>query len=287
MEKSRLQTWLDIAVSGIRFAPDRKKVEEELRAHLEDKVCELQQFYHLDQDAAEARALELMGSAEDIRQDMARIHDKPWLGWLWLVTQFLVVGILSLCVLMVWEHGTMFLAGEISPNETVAERMRDPLYWFRFQERVEVEVTFLEVPEVEIGQYEIVPVAGEVWQYNPNGEGGYHIAYIELEVRFDRPWEQPYYVFRRLEAEDDCGNTYAASDEKYVAAEETLVPWQSQIDRVEVYTGESGSNFVRYQCFVHEVSRDATELRLYCDFLGNELSIPTKLEGRSETWVKS
>ena len=287
MEKSRLQTWLDIAVSGIRFAPDRKKVEEESRAHLEDKVCELQQFYHLDQDAAEARALALMGSAEDIRQDMARIHDKPWLGWLWLVTQFLVVGILSLCVLMVWEHGTLFLAGEISPNETVAERMRDPLYWFRFQERVEVEVTFLEVPEVEIGQYEIVPVAGEVWQYNPNGEGGYRIAYIELEVRFDRPWEQPYYVFRRLEAEDDCGNTYAASDEKYVAAEETLVPWQSQIDRVEVYTGESGSNFVRYQCFVHEVSRDATELRLYCDFLGNELSIPTKLEGRSETWVKS
>ena len=28
MEKSRLQTWLDTAVSGIRFAPDRKKVEE-------------------------------------------------------------------------------------------------------------------------------------------------------------------------------------------------------------------------------------------------------------------
>lgn len=90
-----------------------------------------------------------------------------------------------------------------------------------------------------------------------------------------------------MKAEDDCGNTYVANDEKYVAAEETLVPWQSQIDRVEVYTGESGSNFVRYQYFVHEVSRDATELRLYCDFLGSELSIPTKLEGRSKTWVKS
>ena len=132
MEKSRLQTWLGTAVSGIRFAPDRKKVEEELRAHLEDKVCELQQFYHLDQDAAEERALERMGSAE-----------------------------------------------------------------------------------------------------------------------------------------------------------ESLVPWRAQIDRVEVHTGESGSNFVRYQCFVHEVSREATELRLYCDDLGTELSIPIKLEGRSETWVKN
>ena len=87
--------WLDEAVKGIRFGPDRAAVRAELEAHLEDKAADLQRIFPdmLPEDA-EARALEDMGDPAEIGKELARIH-RPWLGYLWRASKW--IAILFLC----------------------------------------------------------------------------------------------------------------------------------------------------------------------------------------------
>ena len=89
MAEKNMQDWLNTAVSGIRFKLDREAVEEELREHFEDKMADLQRFYHLSPEEAEEMALNQMGDAEEIGREMARIH-KPWWGVVWTVTRVLL-----------------------------------------------------------------------------------------------------------------------------------------------------------------------------------------------------
>ena len=96
MAEKRIKDWLNTAVSGIRFKPDRAAVEQELREHLEDKIEDLQRFYHLSREEAEEMALGQMGDAEKIGREMAKIH-KPWLGYLWELSRVLA----WLCVILV------------------------------------------------------------------------------------------------------------------------------------------------------------------------------------------
>ena len=105
--EKRMQDWLNTAVSGIRFGPDRKAVEEELRGHFEDKVADLQRIFHISQEEAEEMALERMGNAEKIGREMAKIH-KPWLGYLWEMSRVLAWLCIILAVVLAiggnWEN---------------------------------------------------------------------------------------------------------------------------------------------------------------------------------------
>ena len=102
MERGNLpiDRWLDQAVSGIRFGPDRAAVRAELEAHMEDKAADLQRIFPgISREEAEERALSEMGDPAEIGKKLARIH-KPWLGWLWAVS----------CVLL-WIAGIMLALG--------------------------------------------------------------------------------------------------------------------------------------------------------------------------------
>lgn len=80
--------WLDTAVSGIRFGPDRRQVRRELAAHLEDKEAGLRRsFPDIPEAEAQERALSAMGDAEALKQELAKIH-RPWLAWLWTVSRW-------------------------------------------------------------------------------------------------------------------------------------------------------------------------------------------------------
>ena len=79
--------WLDTAVRGIRFRPDRRAVRAELAAHLEDKTADLGRIFpDLTEEELRDRALAGMGSAAEIGKELARVH-RPWLGWLWRISQ--------------------------------------------------------------------------------------------------------------------------------------------------------------------------------------------------------
>ena len=89
-QKRNMEHWLEAATSGIRFKPDREAVKEELRGHFEDKVADLQRFYHISPEEAEGMALERMGDAKKIGAELAKIY-KPWLGYLWRLSQAMAV----------------------------------------------------------------------------------------------------------------------------------------------------------------------------------------------------
>ena len=87
-------SWLDTAVGGIRFGPDRAAVREELEAHMEDKAADLQRIFPgISREEAEERALSEMGDPAEIGKKLARIH-KPWLGWLWRASGVLLALVL-------------------------------------------------------------------------------------------------------------------------------------------------------------------------------------------------
>lgn len=93
MERSgqEWEVWLKLAVGGIRFKPDRTAVRSELEAHLEDKRTDLQRIFpELSSEEVERRAVESMGDAWEVREQLAKIH-KPWLGYLWRLSQVLAV----------------------------------------------------------------------------------------------------------------------------------------------------------------------------------------------------
>ena len=45
MDDYTFQAWLDTAVRGIRFGPDRRAVRSELAGHLEDKAADLRRIF--------------------------------------------------------------------------------------------------------------------------------------------------------------------------------------------------------------------------------------------------
>ena len=71
-ENMALLRWLETAVSGIRFKPDRLAVRAELYAHLEDKALDLQRIFpDIDPDEARDRALSAMGNPEELKKELA------------------------------------------------------------------------------------------------------------------------------------------------------------------------------------------------------------------------
>ena len=113
MDDKSFQAWLDTAVKGIRFGPDRRAVRSELAGHLEDKAADLRRIFpDLTDEEARERTLAGMGDAAEVGKQLARVH-RPWLGYLWRASQVL----LALC--LVWYLGFNISLGDDGwPGET-------------------------------------------------------------------------------------------------------------------------------------------------------------------------
>nr|WP_325195509.1 permease prefix domain 1-containing protein [uncultured Oscillibacter sp.] len=98
--------WRDSVVRQMRFKPDRAIVAEELTAHYEDHVKDLERLGY-DRSLAESRALDAMGDAEEIGRALDKAH-RPWLGWLWLVSRW---GVIACAVLIAFFCSTGSFAG--------------------------------------------------------------------------------------------------------------------------------------------------------------------------------
>ena len=69
------RAWLDRATEQIFRHPDCGAVERELLDHLEDKATDLMRIFPgLTREEAEQRALEEMGAAEELGEELARVH---------------------------------------------------------------------------------------------------------------------------------------------------------------------------------------------------------------------
>lgn len=68
------EKWIDAVLHEIRFAPDRRKIRQELLEHMEDRMEEYED---------EERVLQSMGDPVELGRELNQEH-KPWLGWIWL-----------------------------------------------------------------------------------------------------------------------------------------------------------------------------------------------------------
>ena len=99
------EDWLDTAVSGIRFAPDRAEVREELRAHISDKMDDLERIFPgIPPGELRERALAGMGDPEELKTALARVH-RPWLGYLWRASQVILAVALFLAAALTVKWG--------------------------------------------------------------------------------------------------------------------------------------------------------------------------------------
>ena len=92
MTTNRSMAWLREAVGGIKFPPDRRKVEKELYAHIMDRNRDFLRSGCTEREADE-KVCAAMGDPVEVRRDLAAIH-RPFWGYAFLFLRILVVGIL-------------------------------------------------------------------------------------------------------------------------------------------------------------------------------------------------
>ncbi|MEY8259152.1 hypothetical protein AALA80_02280 [Oscillospiraceae bacterium 50-60] len=116
--RDEFQIWVDAVCEQVRFWPDRKGIEKELRIHYEDHCRALERLNYEPKLAAE-RSLRAMGNAQEVGWALDRIH-KPWLGWLWKFSE----GTLLMLVLIV-----LWLTVSAGGVEQLIFRTRQQLEW--------------------------------------------------------------------------------------------------------------------------------------------------------------
>ncbi len=99
--------WCRRATETIAYRPDRKRAFAELRAHLED-AYEVHASRGLSPDEAEQKALESMGSAQEVAAKMAAVY-KPFWGNVIKASQIMLVILLVFSLIPIWKHFTVLL----------------------------------------------------------------------------------------------------------------------------------------------------------------------------------
>lgn len=134
--------WLNTATAKIRFAPDRKAVQQELSDHIAD----LQERYiekGMDEESAESAALQAMGDPEAIAADLGCIH-RPWLGYLWWTSKALLIAAAGLCIVL-------------SAMQVFRNSVQTPLYHLPGWEIYDYLTWKFEIVYGETEQYELIP----------------------------------------------------------------------------------------------------------------------------------
>ena len=116
--RNSFQIWVNAVCEQVRFRPDHRRIEFELRDHYEDHVRDLLRLGR-PRELAEERALAAMGNAQEVGRALDKVH-KPWLGWLWEASRALAL------VLAVLAAVTLFWTAGLN---SLAERTIDELTW--------------------------------------------------------------------------------------------------------------------------------------------------------------
>ena len=216
--------WLETAVGGIRFKPDREAVEAELREHIEDKTADLMRIFpDMNEEEARERALTQMGDPEEIGKELAKIH-KPWLGYLWVASRVLLATLLlltgaALCgslargdmpyelrsVAEEWKDTrearviTDVLYGNGAPEELEAVMDRRGLTWDGEERLALYDLD----REVRLGEAAVTLSQAALWR---RSEG--RSLYARVRLDYDRARDKSGLFLLYFQAEDSLGNHY-------------------------------------------------------------------------------
>ena len=195
--------WLDTAVSGIRFGPDRRAVRAELEDHIEDKLAGLRRaFPNIPGEEAQERALSAMGDPEELKTELARVH-RPWLGWLWQASQWAVVLLMFVSLCVPRDSGYRY----------------DRSLWGRTSEKIHHRIRDGE--QAELGGYTF-RIVGAAYVDRPEGMGD--VIQVVLRASSPQSWERidPETVLDCLTAVGPSGTRYEMTGEGHVSSRYTI-----------------------------------------------------------------
>lgn len=249
--------WLDTAVKGVRFGPDRAAVRAELEAHLEDKEADLRRIFpDMTPEEAEARALSQMGSPEEIGKELARIH-KPWLGYLWRASQAALAAVLLMLVLAGANviGGSSTLGGWYGREGGWRSNQDGAVFLVPPEERITLENCTLTAPQAA------------VWT---SGEG----KELEVVLRTEsfRFWEKDGGQFEHISVVDDLGGRYNSQYER----SQLGLGWRRGY--VSVYRDGWGPFHQTYLLRVSRIDPAARWVRLDYNWMGRAFSLTIQME---------
>lgn len=198
--------WCREVLEQVRFWPDHEAIRKELVAHLEDGRADLERLGY-PRSLAEERTLRAMGDAKEVGLALNRAH-KPWLGWLWKVSQWLVILALAVCLLTslaaVWNQQLPDVVSWLDPEPTYSE-----------QEYVSQGWQSLNCPPpFRAGVYTIE--AKQAFYYWDEELGRWYLS-IDLRSRTLKFWLEGPALGRYLEAVDSNGVRYDWYQYPYVS----------------------------------------------------------------------
>lgn len=282
-KQHELNQWLDTAVGGIRFGPDRKAVRAELQAHLEDKTADFRRIFpDMTGEEAEQRAVEEMGDAAEIGKELARLH-KPWLGYLWQASRLCLLAVVLWLGALMWNSGWDLGFWRV---ESAFSEEAGGVGGFLARSVFDTEeVASAPLPRqqpVRQGGYTFTVEEGTVWTPVTEVSDRVSVAYegavhLMLRVEWIRPGEPPVSDFANgVWAADDLGNCYLSLDEYYHSQRDPQ--WgQPQVLRSGIRARTPLS--ATYEILMPVCSREAERLELRYTRWGADVSIPIALRG--------
>ncbi len=155
--RSNFQIWVNAVCEQVRFRPDHRSIEFELRDHYEEHVRDLLRLGR-PRELAEERALAAMGDAQEVGRALDKVH-KPWLGWLWEASRVFLLAAALLLAWKVWENDYY--------TRSLVDRTWDQLIWSAPSAAGYAATDYLGLwlvpgePEVYLEPYEETPRPGE------------------------------------------------------------------------------------------------------------------------------
>ncbi len=191
--------WCESATALIRYGPDRKAVEAELMAHLEDHRDALVAEGMADQEAQRA-ALIAMGDADALAEALAKVH-RPFWGYLYRLTKWVAILVCAFALfILAVEAGSTAHSLLTASEKPEFMHPGDGRKW---------ELVVQAEPEVSAwcdGHWISIPGAC-LWQQGDEYRLTFHLQTVSLS---------PYGNFEGIDyfwAIDDRGNYYNSRDE--------------------------------------------------------------------------
>lgn len=262
--------WLDRAVSGIRFGPDRAAVRAELSAHLEDKSADLQRIFpDIPLDEAQDRALSAMGDPEELKAELARVH-RPWLGWLWYTCRGMLLAAAAAWLIFA---GLPALMGG---GEDVRSYYYDS--WYRGVQPGE----WAPPAPVEAGGFTLEITRASRWEetildlgVSEEERWGWESASMTLRITARLPWERPPETVHSLEqwmtAADSGGRKFSFRPD----------PEAEFFSDQPLQGTETGLCWREYELICRDITPGAEWIELRYDFGGNAFTLRADIPERS------
>ena len=203
----RFDRWCSLAVSGIRFKPDRKEIYEELYAHMEDQYEELTAA-GLSEKEAEDEVAAAMGDPKETARQLDLIHRPFWGYALRAARVCLVIAAVLALITFVPRYVTYLKEQSADENQFYEDvetgESIDRLVW---------QSQPMSLDRSDGYTFTLTDAALRSYSYYVDSSFDRDYLLLRVKVFNPRPWAALNEVHREFFAVDSLGNVYTADNQ--------------------------------------------------------------------------